>query len=81
MKNDIREHIDMFRNFNGKVDEALKTPCQTSGAIFDTKISDSEVEISVKIPFDLDLDEDEAKLLEANLHNALELVLRPYFHD
>jgi len=78
MRNSIREHIDMFKNFK-VVNEAVKTECQTDGAIYDTKISDNKVSITVEIPFDLNLDEKEAKLLEDNLHNALELVLKPYF--
>jgi len=78
MDTNIREHIDMFRNFKN-INEAVKTKCQTEGAIYQTDISEKNVSINVKIPFNLDLDKNEAKLLEDNLHNALELVLAPYF--
>ena len=78
METNIREHIDMFKNFK-PINEAVKTKCQTEGAVYQTDISEKNVSINVKIPFNLDLDKDEAKLLEDNIHNALELVLTPYF--
>ena len=78
MDTNIRKHIDMFKNFN-PINEAVKTKCQTEGAVYQTDISEKNVSINVKIPFNLDLDNDEAKLLEDNIHNALELVLAPYF--
>jgi hypothetical protein len=37
------------------------------------------VSCEVKLPFDLVLTEDEAAILEANLHNATEMVLARYF--
>lgn len=80
MGNDIREHIDMFKNFK-TITEAVKTKCQTEGAIYQTDISQKNVSVNIKIPFKLDLDKDEAKLLEDNIHNALELVLAPYFKN
>ena len=79
MDNNFRQQIDKFRNFKPIIAEAVKTQCQTDGAVYNTKITQNEVKISVKIPFDLDLSETESKLLEDNLHNALELVLKPYF--
>jgi len=78
MDTNIREHIDMFKNFK-PITEAIKTKCQTEGAVYQTEISEKNVSVNVKIPFTLDLDKDEAKLLEDNIHNALELVLAPYF--
>jgi len=35
--------------------------------------------VSAELPADLNLSEDDAALLEANLHNAVELVLARYF--
>jgi N12 class adenine-specific DNA methylase len=58
---------------------AMKTKCQTSGAQFHIHTGPREVDCRVTMPFDLGLDEKEASLLEANLHNALELVLARYF--
>lgn len=58
---------------------AKKTPCQTPGAFFGTHISKDSVGVGVSVPFKLKLSKDEAKVLEANIHNAMELVLAPYF--
>lgn len=78
--NNIREQIDLFKNFNPLIKEAIKTDCQTEGATYQTDISKDNISVNIKIPFELQLDKDEAKLLESNLHNALELVLKPYFN-
>ncbi len=58
---------------------ASETPCQTPGAQFHTRISPSEIECRVDLPVKLNLTKEEAAILEANLHNALELVLARYF--
>lgn len=61
---------------------AEATPCQTPGAFFHTVIHGVEntvVTVAVELPHNLNLTEDEAKLLETNIHNALELVLARYF--
>ncbi len=60
---------------------AIATPCQTSGAVFTTRIRRDHVLALVQMPegMRLDLTEAQAETLEANLHNALELVLAPYF--
>ena len=58
---------------------ALSTPCQTSGTDFHTHIVDNHIVVLIELPFDLDLTEEAAEMLEANLHNAMELVLAPYF--
>lgn len=71
----MNKNIKSFKKYN----EALETDCQTNGAIYNTNISDNNIKIDIEIPFILDIDESEAELLEANIHNALELVLRPYF--
>lgn len=78
MENEMRKDIDKLKNFI-ILKEALKTKCQTEGAIYQTDISEKNISINIKIPFKLELDESEAKLLEANIHNVLELVLAPYF--
>lgn len=58
---------------------AVRTPCQTPGAVFHTAISARAVSVSADLPGSLDLSESEAVILEANLHNAVELVLARYF--
>lgn len=62
-----------------RFNEAVKTECQTPDAQFNIDISDEKVSVEVELPMKLDLTEDEAKLLESNIHNAMELVLAPYF--
>lgn len=64
-----------------KFNEAIETECQTDGAIYQTDISEDIITMTVKLPFALDLDEKEAELLETNIHNAMELVLVPYFKN
>ena len=78
MVNNIRKQINMFKNFKPIV-EAIETKCQTKGAIYNTDISENNISIDIEIPFNIDLTKSEAKLLENNIHNALELVLKPYF--
>lgn len=58
---------------------AIETPCQTPGAIFHTKITGEKITLSVDLPTKIKLTAKEAKLLEANIHNAMELVLAPLF--
>ena len=58
---------------------AQAAECQTPGAVFHTKIHGREVKVSVKLPFNLELSDEEAEVLDANMHNALELVLARYF--
>jgi hypothetical protein len=62
---------------------ALKTKCLTPGAQFHTKLSSEpdQVTITVELPTGTleALTETEAEVLEALLHNQLELVLWPYF--
>ena len=58
---------------------ALRTECQTPGTRFHTRITGATVEVRADLPYDPGLDEAAAKLLEDNLHNALELVLARYF--
>jgi hypothetical protein len=58
---------------------ANATPCQTNGAQFHVEVGDNKVSIAVDIPFSLDLSEKDAETLETNMHNAMELVLAPYF--
>ena len=58
---------------------ALETNCQTPGATFKVLIGPECLVACVEFGRDLDLSKDECQLLELNIHNALELVLRPYF--
>jgi hypothetical protein len=58
---------------------AVETPCQTPGAQFHTAISNRRIAVSVDLPGPLRLSAAQAAVLDANLHNALELVLAPYW--
>lgn len=61
---------------------AQETKCQTPGAVYNTAIHDTcgtTISIDVITAKHFDLSEEEAELLEANIHNALELVLAPYY--
>ena len=59
--------------------ESMETPCQTPNAVYNIEINDKSVKCSVDLPFKIDLSEEEAKELEINIHNAMELVLSKYF--
>lgn len=59
--------------------EQNSTRCLTSGAQFHQSIERDRIGIDVDLGFDLELSEREAIELETLLHNAVELVLRPYF--
>ena len=61
---------------------AVKTRCQTQGAIFATEISNRGIKVDVRFSADgkeIYLSDKEAELLEANIHNVLELVLSRYY--
>ena len=60
---------------------AVQTRCQTPGANFTTHITTRAVVSIVDFGRDLTLSEEEAKLLEDNIHNALELVLARYYTE
>ena len=60
--------------------EALKTKCQTPDTVYNIDISDDKISVVVNLPMKLDITEKEAKILEANIHNAMELVLKTYFN-
>lgn len=62
-----------------RLQEQNATKCLTSGAQFHTHINNRDVGINVNLPFDLAIDEVEASNLETLLHNAVEMILRPYF--
>ena len=62
-----------------KFTEAVKTECQTPEANYNIEINSDKVSVEVELPMELDLTEEEAKLLESNIHNMMELVLAPYF--
>jgi hypothetical protein len=65
--------------FREQIIEAIKTKCQTPETNYTIDISDDKINIKLDLSKELDLDEAEAKLLESNLHNAIELVLARYF--
>jgi hypothetical protein len=62
-----------------KFTESVKTECQTPEANYNIEINDDKISVEVELPMKLDLTEDEAKLLESNIHNVMELVLAQYF--
>lgn len=63
------------------IQESLKTPCQTPGAVYHITVKSSGIKCKIDFPDSVDLSKDEAELLEKNIHNALEVVLRGYFDD
>lgn len=58
---------------------AVQTPCQTPGANFETHITPRGITVTVLFGKRIELSEDEAKTLDDNIHNALELVLARYY--
>ena len=58
---------------------ALSTDCQTKDAHYNIKINSKQIEVFVKLPFELKLTEEQAIILEANIHNVMELVLSKHF--
>jgi hypothetical protein len=60
--------------------ESLKTPCQTPDVNYNIEIGDKVINCQIELPFELDLDEKEAKLLEYNIHNSMEIILSKYFN-
>lgn len=58
--------------------------CKTPGAIFSTTIDGSgagtHVNIGIQLPHQIDLDQRLARLLEDDLHDALELVLASWLN-
>jgi hypothetical protein len=60
---------------------AIETPCQTSGAVFSTRITPRGISVDVDFGRTINLDQPQAELLEANVHNVLELALSRYFPE
>lgn len=58
---------------------AVETCCQTPGAVYSFRITARTVEATVALPPEVAIPEDDAELLEANLHNVLEVVLARYW--
>lgn len=58
---------------------AVATECQTSGATYFTRITSEALAVTVDFGRMLELGEEDAAELEANVHNALELVLARYW--
>ena len=58
---------------------AIETPCQTPGANFTTHIMGTGTVVIIDYGRNLTMTKKAATLLEANIHNALELVFAPYF--
>lgn len=60
---------------------AMKTQCQTPDASFSMHLTSTYMDVSVDFGRSINLTQQQAELLEANIHNALELVLAPYYRD
>lgn len=60
---------------------SYKTPCQTHNAEYGISIGKGLIEIDIHLPFELPISDEERLILHANLHNVLELVLKPYFYN
>jgi len=60
---------------------AYKTSCQTPDAVYSIALKTNSIEVSVKLPNKLSLTKKQAKLLEKNIHNVMEIVLSKYFVD
>lgn len=59
---------------------AIATPCQTPGIIYQIEIDPGEIRISLDLGNDrLYLSDKSAEILEANLHNAVELVMARFY--
>lgn len=58
---------------------AIATPCQTDEAVYTDEITEDRVLVAVDMPWPLQLSEDETNVLRATLHNAMELVMAPYW--
>lgn len=78
------EHImDQYGQTQRAYDEGaqIATSCRTPGAEFHISIQPDRIECAVDLPVDLGLDETRAAVLEADLHNAVELVLASYWPE
>lgn len=64
-----------------KFSEAISTECQTPGMVYDIVITPEKITIELTPPSIFELNEEEAKLVEKNLHNAIELVMKTHFKD
>jgi hypothetical protein len=60
---------------------AVRTPCQTPGAIFHVSITDRRVSVAVDIPHSLNLTAADARQLDADLHNVVELALARWWRE
>jgi hypothetical protein len=58
---------------------AIQTGCQTPGAQYSTYINPNRVLVHVEFGRLIELTETQAAELEANMHNAIELVLARYY--
>jgi hypothetical protein len=62
-----------------RIQMAMSTVCQTPDAYYDIHITEKFINVTVGFGRSLTLNEEEATLLDANVHNALELVLARYY--
>lgn len=59
--------------------EALETKCLTPGAVYKTEIQDNKINITIISEAFKELKPSEAKELEKNIYNAIELALSKLF--
>jgi len=64
---------------NKLIKMAQKTTCQTPDAVYSIALKTNSIEVSVKLPKKLSLTKKQAKLLEKNIHNVMEIVLANHF--
>lgn len=60
---------------------AIESPCQTPGTVYETNVSAGEVSVTLTFEHPLSLTGDQIAVLKVNLHNALELVMAPFFGE
>ena len=58
---------------------AIKTKCLTPGAVFKTRIQEESLSVQVEFGRKIDLTEPEAEILEALIHNQLEVALAQFW--
>jgi hypothetical protein len=60
---------------------AIKTRCLTPGAMFETHIQEESLSVQVEFGRKIDLTEAEAEILDALVHNQLEMALAQFWPE
>lgn len=74
----LKDEIKRMKVLSG-MEEAMETPCQTPEAHYNIEINGDKISVVINLPSKLELSLEEAKILEANIHNTMELVLSRFF--